>query len=440
MEDIKSSKSIEETPNEMVSIANFVNQLAELILPQEKCFKFEQIVLDNDSFELVQNIISNFKDACQAPKDNKKLLLLELFECYFLDEKSFKRIELDDIDEFSDMMKNYKNFMNIWLKSKNEIIFAQSEEAKIFDRLLSKIPNLEAFFVNIGIRLLKKKGYTLENILTYTIYSLTSKNNFNYNIKNLIQNTKELDYLGIANKFMSLIDKINFEDDLNNMQLTFQNNSFELVPVEINIILKDLEAQEYRFPKTLKKRINKYIQRNERKKRENSEMMKKEKKQNESNESKQNERSQNEQEKDNTKSEEENKERNKIILPEKRIENTINKNIEDNKYNELLLKIELIQKNFDKLQIANSELEKEIADLKNKNSLLKGEFDDYKLNTNDKIEEYEETIQENKLNIKELKAEIKKGSNLMKLKIQKIENNEIKIKNLEKSTKRLPQL
>ena len=206
------------------------------------------------------------------------------------------------------MMENYKNFWNIWLKFKNEK-FNRTEEAKSFVRLLSKIPNLDAFFANIGMRLLMKKGYTLENLLKYAIYALVYKKKFYYNIKNLIQKTKGLDYLSTANKLKSLIDKINFEDDLNNMQLIFQNNSFELVSVDIDIILNDMEVQESKFPKSLKKRINKYINKgNEQIKKENVEIMKKEKEQNENenenkqDEQKQNERDQNEQEIDNIKS------------------------------------------------------------------------------------------------------------------------------------------
>ena len=441
MEEINSPKKIEETGDVQESIANFVNKLAELILPEEKCFKFTKVGLDTDSFELTKNIISNFKEVCQTPDDNKKLLLLELFECYFLDDKSFKRIELDDISDFSDMMENYKNFWNIWLKFKNEK-FNRTEEAKSFVRLLSKIPNLDAFFANIGMRLLMKKGYTLENLLKYAIYALVYKKKFYYNIKNLIQKTKGLDYLSTANKLKSLIDKINFEDDLNNMQLIFQNNSFELVSVDIDIILNDMEVQESKFPKSLKKRINKYINKgNEQIKKENVEIMKKEKEQNENenenkqDEQKQNERDQNEQEIDNIKSsEKENKERNKIILPVKRIENTINKNIEDNKINELILKIELMQKTLDENKLAQ---EKKNTELKNTNSELQKEIVKLKDELNNKNEENEEIKQEYKVNIKELKTEIKNIKNVMKLKIQKIENNEAKIKNLEKSNKEI---
>ena len=415
------------------SIAKIVNDLSKKIISEEKAFRFTIIGSDNESFELIRNIISNFKEICQTPKDNKKLLLLELFECYFMDEKSFKNINTDDINDFNDMMQNYDNFFNTWLKFTN-MKFMESEEAKKFVNLLNKIPELDKFFVNIGIRLLMKKGYTSENLLKYTIYTLTYKNNFYHDINSLIQDTKKLSYINIADKLMSLIDKINSTKDLENMKLIYSEseNSFELVPVDINVLLEDFIVHENTFPKYLSKRINKYINnKNELLKNGNDKEIKKE------DEPKRIEQINKKFEDNKNFNEKDKEECNKINISKEINKNSDKENIEDNKYNELMKLISGLKNEIIELKNTNTKLEKELSD---KNE----EYEEFKENTttkikelSDKNEEYEEFKENTTAKIKNLTNENKNEKNIIKLKIQKINNIEEKIKKLESSNKEI---
>lgn len=66
--------------NDLTSV---FNMLFKIIIPVGNTIVFEEID-ELNSFELINEIITSFKLMQSSNKDNKKSLLLELFQSYFL--------------------------------------------------------------------------------------------------------------------------------------------------------------------------------------------------------------------------------------------------------------------------------------------------------------------------------------------------------------------
>lgn len=148
------------------------NMLSKIIIPVGNTIIFEEID-ELNSFELINEIITSFKLMQSSNKDNKKSLLLELFQSYFLNSKSFKRYQEKEIQSFCNIIKNYSKDSLLGLRSERAKLTNKNKFAKQFIDLLSKIKNVDEFFLNIGLMLLEKNGYKGDNLLRYVIYTLT---------------------------------------------------------------------------------------------------------------------------------------------------------------------------------------------------------------------------------------------------------------------------
>ena len=253
-----------------ISLASIVNDLAKIMLKIPKSFIFSQIELE-DSFPLINEIIDKFKNMCTTNRDNKKLLLLELFQSYFLNRNSFKKFRTEEIDSYSNIIRNYSKNSSLTLQSNRAKLIYKEKNAKQFINLLLKIKNIEEFFLNIGLLLLEQNNYKIENLIKYVICILSYKKDFYYDLNNIIQMLKAFNYEAIINKFDSFMDKYNSTKD-KNIQLIYEEDHFKFIEVDIDILYNIINFEKsYSFPKNLIEKINEYIN-NKNEKRKNKEM------------------------------------------------------------------------------------------------------------------------------------------------------------------------
>lgn len=237
--------------DESKALTTFINSLSEIMLSGKGKFSFE-IIDYSDSFGLIKNIIYNFKLMCKSPKDNKKFLLLELFQSYFLNDASFKEFKITDIESFSNIIQNYHGkFILEFELQKTQLKFINQHANQFLD-FLFKIEKNEDFFSNIGIKLLNQNGYTPKNLIKYIIYILSYKKYLHCDMDNIMNNITNLSYETIIKQLNDFSKIFNSSENESNLCLIYKNN-FDLVTADIKTLEKSINEKCYDFPNSLRK-------------------------------------------------------------------------------------------------------------------------------------------------------------------------------------------
>ena len=235
-----------------------VNKLQIIVLENENAIiKFDKIKIE-DSFALIFEIISYMKLICNNNADNKKKLLLELFELYFFGKNNYKSFTKLDTINFRHMINNFFNELLLSQKKERDKIVNKEPKAKLFVDLFSKI-NAGNFFLNNVVNYFEKKGYDAKCLLKYAMMILEFKYKIYYDLDSMIPINNEDSFELIIDKLNALIKKIICMKDLNNFQIIYHENNFELIPVNINLLsvfIRNKEVKE--FPKYLRNNIIKY--------------------------------------------------------------------------------------------------------------------------------------------------------------------------------------
>ena len=239
------------------NLSSIINDLAKIML-QNPNFAFSQIDLA-DSFPLINEIIDKFKNMCTTNRDNKKLLLLELFQSYFLNGNTFKKFGREEIDLFSNIIKNYSKNSSLTLQSYRAKLINKKKNAKQFINLLLKIKNIDEYFLNIGLLLIEQNNYKIENLIKYVVCILSYKKDFYYDLNNIIQMLKAFNYEAIINKFNSFMNNYNLTKN-KNIQLIYDKDNFKFIEVDIDILYNIINFEKSNpFPKYLSEKVKEYI-------------------------------------------------------------------------------------------------------------------------------------------------------------------------------------
>ena len=406
----------------------FINSLAEIILGKDNRFKLEYIEL-SDSFKLVTEIISNLKLVCSSHKDNKKVLLLELFQSYFLNENTFKQFLKKHINDFSNILNNYYHDSALTLESNKFDEIEKNNKAKQFKDLFSRI-QVECFFVNCGLKLLEKNGYTKENLLKYMMLILTYQKDFYYDLNIMIACMNELTYENLIEKldsFMEKFDTVKYKNK--NLQLIYKENCLDFIPVDIDILTNIICYDEnYIFPQTLKMKINKY----------NKEKI--EKINNEEKENEQKEKLEKEEQKKQKQEEEKEKEKQENIKPKAvSPKMKIIPKKDDNIIKELLTRMETLESKLDETRFELEHITSQLEETKEETSKLKSElketkdkFNKNELNYQSIIEVYEDELEKNKNRSVKTKKELDNLHLIINSQNQKITALNCEVKELKK--------
>ena len=380
-----------------------VNKLQIIVLANENAIiKFDKIKIE-DSFALIFETISYMKFICNNNADNKKKLLLELFELYFFGKNNYKSFTKLDTINFRHMINNFFNELLLSQKKERDKIVNKEPKAKLFVDLFSKI-NAGNFFLNTVVNYFEKKGYDAKCLLKYAMMILEFKYKIYYDLDSMIPINNEDSFELIIDKLNALIKKIIYMKDLNNFQIIYHENNFELIPVNINLLsvfIRNKEVKE--FPKYLRNNIIKY---NKGKMSEKSQIVENEK---------------------DYENKIENYEQNKIS-------ETIQK--DDNNPNEIILKkLELMESELKQTKNELIKTKNELCQTKNELSQTKNELD----KTNTRLTKAEKNLKENKIKIDNCNKELVNTNSILYFNSKKIENYKNEIKKLKKSNKEINQ-
>ena len=134
-------------------------------------------------------------------------------------------------------------------------------EAKKFAELLEKfLTKDDEFFIYAGLALLVKRGFTIQNLLKYVLLEMSFKKEFYYNVDNILpNNNKNLSYKHVINKLNLFLKSFIEAEDTNLLQLVYSNESFRLIDVSVDILIKDiLKNEKNKLSKYLTKKIIKF--------------------------------------------------------------------------------------------------------------------------------------------------------------------------------------
>ena len=405
----KSKILIDKTPDVLdmsQALTSCLNSLTSIMFPQKAKFIFEKIDF-SDSFYLLKGIISNYKLMCNSPQHNKKLLLVELFESFFLKEESYSIFGPNEIKNFLNIVENYNSQFCLELeKTKYQLILKKIQAKKFYDILLS-INGVENFFSNIGLQLLEKNGYSSENITKYIIYILTYRKLFYYDLNDIIPKISSLSYFEIVEKFNNLLDKYDLIKNGSNSLLIYRNNNFEFIVSDLETLTQNINLKEHFFPASLTKKINSYIS-----------------------EKKQSNGKENENKKDGKK-EIQNSEKGDIIISHKEIISPKKSKIKKNQIKKIeQIELELkntklvLQKTQTELEDTKSKLEKTTLELGIAKSQLK--------ETESKLENTLVELKNTKSELKNTKSELKNTKSELKNTKSKLEEVQTSMKSYEK--------
>ena len=203
-------------------LTSFVNKLLSRFQPKDNAtIQIKNIDYPN-SFNLMQEIISNIEDLCISPKNNKEILLVEIFKLFFLEEKRFKEINERDIELFSGLISFYEGRFSHKLAFKKNELDNKKINARQFIELMELFLNKDDFFIYAGLILLNKKGYTVQNLLKYVLLSISFTKEFYYNVDNILLNiNKNSSYTYIINKLKLFINTIFKAENTNLLELIY---------------------------------------------------------------------------------------------------------------------------------------------------------------------------------------------------------------------------
>ena len=420
------------------ALTSFMNNLSRIMLSENNSIVFEKLEY-RDSFPLVKEIISSFKEICRAPGNNKKLLLLELFTSYFMNEESFKAFEKEDIVSFENIIESYYGKFSLPLQMEKFKLSIKKEPAKQFLDFLIKIEDMEDYFSNIGIKLLEKNGYNENNLLRYLMNILSYKKAFFYDLKEIEQEIGNLSYKELIDKLNAFSGKFNQIKNKENIRLKYKND-FYFIPTDTNAIAEMFaNIKVCSFPNHLRKKIKLYISQ-----KKNQSLDKK----NEKNESKKKAEEAKETNEEKVKNEE-----SKII-----IKTELNEKVKE-KYDKCPLdniKIPIPEKKFigSNNEQNNATLIKKIMNMEKELKKTQTELDNTKLtlkktqteldNTNEELEQTKLKLQKAQLKIEKGIEEIKENNiwkkateNKLKLIGQNLKKYEDERKNLKEENKKI---
>lgn len=241
-------------------LTSFVNKLLSRFQPKDNAtIQIKNIDYPN-SFNLMQEIISNIEDLCISPKNNKEILLVEIFKLFFLEEKRFKEINERDIELFSGLISFYEGRFSLKLAFKKSELGNKKIYARQFIELMELFLNKDDFFIYAGLILLNKKGYTVQNLLKYVLLSISFTKEFYYNVDNILLNiNKNSSYTYIINKLKLFINIIFKAENTNLLELIYSDDSFRFIDVSIDILNKDiLKVEKNELSKYIKKKITEF--------------------------------------------------------------------------------------------------------------------------------------------------------------------------------------